>query len=221
MIRRLFGKRLSDADYLALRQGAEVIERDESDKVLCLQDGSFLKLFKVKNRFSSALLQPYSIRFALNAEKLHRMQIPTIRVINCYRIPSIARTAVLYQPLPGRTLRQILPGLSSKQRQNLLEDNARFIARLHKLGVYFRSAHMGNIVQQPDGTLGLIDIADMRFSRSALNKERRLRNFRHMARYEADVKYLLENDTFCSVYAEEASISAAEVTSVLQSVQGR
>lgn len=218
MIRRLFGKRLSDKDYQTLRKGAEVIEQDhDGDKVLRLQDGSFLKLFKVKSRFSSARFLPYSVRFANNAEKLHRLNIPTVQVISCYRIPSIARTAVNYQPLPGKTLRQALPLLEGQEREHLLAENARLIARLHKLGVYFRSAHLGNILQQPDGTLGLIDIADMRFSHGALKKELRLRNFRHMARYEVDVSFLLENDTFPSVYAEQANMDAEEVARVIRS----
>ncbi|AMO57904.1 hypothetical protein EZMO1_3964 [Endozoicomonas montiporae CL-33] len=221
-MRRLFGKRLSGRDYQVLRQGAEVIEHDgDGDKVLRLADGSFLKLFMVKSRFSSARLLPYSVRFATNADKLHRMNIPTVTIINCYRIPSIARTAVHYQPLPGKTLRQVLSGLNSEERQKLLADNARLIARMHRLGVYFRSAHLGNIVQQPDGTLGLIDIADMRFSCGTLKKELRLRNFRHMARYEVDVNYLLENNTFPSVYAEQASMNAEDVARVIQSSRGQ
>ena len=216
--KRLLGKRLSGRDYQALRKGAEIIEHDgDGDKVLRLNDGSFLKLFMVKSRFSSARFLPYSIRFASNADKLHRVNIPTVDIISCYRIPSIARTAVHYQPLPGKTLRQVLPQLHEQDRQQLLANNARLIARMHQLGVYFRSAHLGNIVQQPDGTLGLIDIADMRFSRSALNKEWRLRNFRHMARYEVDVHYLLENNTFPSVYAEEAGLNAEDVARVIQS----
>ena len=218
MMRRLFGKRLSDRGFQALRKGAEVIEYDgDGEKVLRLNDGSFLKLFMVKSRFSSARFLPYSVRFARNADRLHRLNIPTVNIINCYRIPSIARTAVHYQPLPGKTLRQVLPLVNGQQRQQLLADNARLIARMHRLGVYFRSAHLGNIVQQPDGTLGLIDIADMRFSFGALKKELCFRNFCHMARYEVDVAYLLENNTFPSVYAEQANMDAGEVTRVIQS----
>ena len=222
MIRRLFGKRLSEKGYQVLRKKAEVIERDHGgDKVLRLSDGSFLKLFMVKSRFSSSLLLPYSTRFARNAVKLRALGINTVEIIRCYRIPAIRRTAVHYRPLPGSTLRQLLPSLNGTQRQQLLEANGRFIASLHAKGVYFRSAHLGNIVQQPDGTLGLIDIADMRFSQGALNKELCLRNFQHMARYKADAEYLLENDCFISAYTEQANLSAEEVKRVIQSGKGR
>ena len=222
MIRRLFGKRLSDKDYQTLRQGAEVIERDhDGDKVLRLADGSFLKLFMVKNCFSSAWLMPYSTRFAQNARKLKKLGIDTVDIIRCYRVPSIRRTAVHYRPLPGKTLRQLLPAMDDVRRHKLLEDNGRFIADLHEHGVYFRSAHLGNIVQQPDGTLGLIDIADMRFSHGALKKESRLRNFRHMARYQTDAEYLLENDRFISAYTKQANLGAEEIRRVIQFGKGR
>lgn len=227
MIRRLFGKRLAEKDYQALCKGAEVIEKDHDGyKVLRLADGSFLKLFVVKSRFSSARLMPYSTRFARHAMNLRKLGIHTVDIIRCYRIPSIRRTAVHYRPLPGTTLRQALPIMDDARRHKLLEDTGRFIASLHKQGVYFRSAHMGNIVQQPDGTLGLIDIADMRFNHGALNKELRLRNFRHMARYQADVEYLLENDCFISAYMEQANpdvkgITAEEIKRVIQSGKGR
>jgi hypothetical protein len=37
-----------------------------------------------------------------------------------------------------------------------------FIIRLHDLGMYFRSLHIGNVVITPDGRIGLIDFADLR-----------------------------------------------------------
>ena len=61
-----------------------------------------------------------------------------------------------------------------------------FIAKLHDRGVYFRSLHLGNIVMTPEGTLGLIDIADMRFSRGQLTASQRKRNLRHLLRYPSD-----------------------------------
>ncbi|MGI9277254.1 MAG: lipopolysaccharide kinase InaA family protein [Endozoicomonas sp.] len=215
-------QQLSSQQYQAMRDGAEVIERDHSgDKVLRLRDRTFLKLFEVKSFFSSALLLPYSVRFARNAERLHRLGVPTVEIKECYRIASIKRTAVHYQPLPGQTLRQALADMGPAQKSELTERNARFIARLHDLGVYFRSLHMGNILLQPDGTLGLIDVADMRFYRRGLNKTLRLRNFRHMARYRVDVEHLLEDDTFCSVYADLAGLDVEQVVSVIRSVKGR
>jgi len=33
---------------------------------------------------------------------------------------------------------------------------------LHEKGIYFRSMHLANVILTPDGTLGLIDISDMK-----------------------------------------------------------
>ena len=70
----------------------------------------------------------------------------------------------------------------------------RAIARLHERGVYFRSLHLGNVVQTPQGELGLIDIADMKTQRRALGRTQRKRNFAHMLRYAEDRQWLLADE---------------------------
>lgn len=65
-----------------------------------------------------------------------------------------------------------------------------FISKLHNLGIYFRSLHFGNIVQTPEGELGLIDIADMSIFPQALGLGRRLRNFRHIHRERYSTRLL-------------------------------
>ncbi|CAM3668717.1 Toluene tolerance protein [Pseudomonas reidholzensis] len=182
---------LEHARYLALREGAHVLEADGTgDKVLRLADGSMLKLFRRKRLISSAAWYPYAQRFADNCRHLAERGIPCPQVIAVYRIAAIARDAVHYAPLPGQTLRQVLeqPGEHAALRAQL----GRFIATLHERGVYFRSAHMGNVVLTPDGELGLIDIADLRIYARPLRKSQRLRNFRHMLRYRQDRHWLLE-----------------------------
>ncbi|WP_263261295.1 toluene tolerance protein [Pseudomonas sp. RIT-PI-S] len=180
---------LNHPAYLALREGAEVIEADGSgDKVLGLRDGSMLKFFRRKRLVSSALLFPYAKRFASNARALHRRQVPCPEVIAVYRIPSIERDAVHYLPLAGRTVRQLFEGDAPPA---LRFELGQFVARLHAHGVYFRSLHLGNIVLTPDQQLGLIDIADLSCQRRPLSTGKRLRNFQHMVRYKADMHWLL------------------------------
>lgn len=64
------------------------------------------------------------------------------------------------------------------------------IAELHNKGVYFRSLHLGNVVQDENGQLGLIDISDMVCSSAPLGRLKRSRNFQHLFRYERDVDNL-------------------------------
>ena len=178
--------------YLALREGAQVLEADRfGDKVLRLSNGNFLKLFRRKRLLSSAALLSYAQRFADNARALQQHQIPCPQVIAVYKLRSIQRDAVYYAPLEGQTLRQLFdnPELAAALRAQLGE----FVAQLHARGVYFRSLHLGNIVLTPANTLGLIDIADLKCHRRALSLNKRLRNFQHMLRYSQERQWLLED----------------------------
>jgi tRNA A-37 threonylcarbamoyl transferase component Bud32 len=184
---------LAYADYQALRRDAEVIEADFfGDKVLRLEDGNFMKLFRRKRLISSAAFFPYANRFADNALKLKKRGVPCPNVLATYRVSDIARDVVHYQPLPGQTLRQLIADPTHFNNPALLEQFGRFVAHLHNLGVYFRSLHLGNVVLTPDNELGLIDIADMRSLRSPLRKNMCLRNFQHMRRYQNDHEWLFQ-----------------------------
>ncbi|POD77988.1 toluene tolerance protein [Pseudomonas syringae group genomosp. 3] len=183
---------LDHAHYLDMVQGAEVLEADGTgDKVLRLRDGSMLKLFRRKRLVSSAAWYPYAQRFADNCVTLAQRAIPCPRVLTVCRIAEIERDAVHYDPLAGYTLRQLLG--SALSDDSLRRQLGRFIADLHEKGIYFRSAHLGNVILTPEGNLGLIDIADMKTYRRALRKSLRLRNFKHMLRYQEDRQWLLDN----------------------------
>ncbi len=173
---------LEHDDYLAMRAGAPVLEADSfGEKVLLLTDGTVLKLFRRKRLFSSAAWYPYAQRFADNAAALDRLGIPVPQIIDVVRIPSLARDAVHYHPLVGRTLREICrEGIEKDQERELRTAFTRFVIHLHDCGVYFRSLHLGNVVYMPDQQLGLIDIADVRIRASGLSKRQRARNLRRL-----------------------------------------
>ncbi len=166
-------------------EGARVLEADSyGPKVYLLQDGNILKLFRRKRLFSSAMFRPYSKRFIDNVLELQKRGVPTLQVLQFYRLQAPGMTAVLYEPLPGETLRQIAAKEGFDWQQNL-PALAELIRSLHKSGIYFRSLHLGNIVVTPDNRMGLIDVADMRFVRGPLPKHLIKRNLQHFARYIA------------------------------------
>jgi len=180
---------ISEDAYLRLREGAEVIERDgHGEKVLSLPDGSYLKLFRRKRLISSAAWYPYAQRFADNAAALQKRGIPCPKVVALYRVQQIKRDIVVYRPLPGRTLREIVQaGAGDVVLRAHLDD---FIFQLHEAGVYFRSLHLGNIVLTPDSRLGLIDIADLRTQNKPLRSGLRQRNLQHLNRHPGDKAWL-------------------------------
>ncbi|MDR1709444.1 MAG: lipopolysaccharide kinase InaA family protein, partial [Candidatus Accumulibacter sp.] len=173
---------MSHEEFLALKAGAEVIEADlHGEKVLQLPDGNMLKLFRRKRLFTSAAWRPYARRFAENAGALAALGIPVPGVIAARRVPSVERDAVLYRPLEGTTLRALARrGLDERSERALKRRFTDFVIRLHTLGVYFRSLHLGNVILTPAGDLGLIDFADLRLYRRPLPAYMRRRNIRRM-----------------------------------------
>ena len=182
---------LDHQEFLALKAGAEVLEQDaHGEKVLRLTNGSLIKLFRRKRLVSSTAWYPYAQRFADNAEALAQRGIPVPRVIDIWRIPSIKRDAVHYQPLEGVTLRSLNRPESNIDLTALKKRFTDFIIHLHRLGIYFRSLHLGNVILTPAGELGLIDFSDLRIYRASLPIFMRRRNIRRMLSMPAESDWI-------------------------------
>ncbi|KWU50026.1 bifunctional O-antigen ligase/aminoglycoside phosphotransferase family protein [Pseudomonas palleroniana] len=189
---------------------AYVIEADGlGPKVLRLENGSFLKIFRARRWYTSGSFNPYSERFASNSEYLRTLGVPTPDILGLYRLPDTS-SAVTYTPLPGLTLRQALQSLDSSLRESLIQRFGCFMAQLHERGVYFRSLHLGNVLLMDDGEFGLIDVADLRVYPSPLRHALRQRNLRHMQRYPQDRNWLFEThfEHLLKGYASVASQAA-------------
>ncbi|MFL1562284.1 O-antigen ligase family protein [Pseudomonas sp. O64] len=196
--------------FEAFCNGAHVIEEDGlGPKVLRLEDGSFLKLFRARRWYTSGRFNPYSERFASNSEQLQQLSIASPPILDLYSLQD-GSSAVRYRPLPGLTLRQALQSLDASLRESLIERFGRFMAQLHERGVYFRSLHLGNVLLLEDGEFGLIDVADMRIYPSALRNTLRQRNLKHMQRYPQDRSWLFEThfEQLAKGYASVASPQA-------------
>ena len=169
------------ADFNALLQRSKVLMEDRHGiKVLATPDGEIVKLFRRKRLLSSALWDPYAKRFARNAASLKKLGIPTVEVTGLWRVSPLKRDAVVYRRMEGESLRDL------EKTDARMEQFARFVAELHAKGVFFRSAHFGNILELPDGRFGLIDMADLACKGRPLGVKERLRNFAHLVKYKVD-----------------------------------
>lgn len=186
--------KLDKAGFDELTQGAATLEEDGlGPKVLHLQDGTFLKLFRRKHILSSDTLYPYAQRFSDNAQRLVALDFVTPGILSTYRLEdAVNASAVRYQPLPGDTLRSRMTQANTTEQRALVTHFGEFLAQLHQGGIYFRSVHLGNVLCLPDGRLGLIDLADLTISHAPLSKSKRLRNLKHMQRYAQDKQWLFE-----------------------------
>ncbi|MQA56360.1 bifunctional O-antigen ligase/aminoglycoside phosphotransferase family protein [Pseudomonas piscis] len=204
---------LTPASSEQLTTNAHVIESDGlGPKVLRLEDGSFLKLFRPRRWYTSGGFNPYSERFASNSERLRELGIVTPAIMGLYRLTD-GSGAVRYRPLPGQTLRQSLQyAHSAEERAALIERFGAFMADLHESGVYFRSLHLANVLVLEDGGFGLIDLADLRVYPSPLRAALRQRNLRHMQRYAEDSQWLFHEhlDALRAGYALSTSPGQAQ-----------
>lgn len=163
--------------------GGQVLEKDaRGPKVVRLEDGRFLKIFRSK-RPLLARWRSEAQRFARNAQALEKRGIATPELLECVWLkPAQGVSACLYQPLTGTPL----DSLFKQQRalfDALLPDFAAYIRHLHQNGIYFRSLHLGNVLRLPDGGFGLIDFLDLRFKHAPLSRALVQRNFQHLQRY--------------------------------------
>ena len=185
-------RRMALSEYEALRAGAEVLAADaHGDKVLRRPDGRIIKLFRLKSLWSSALFLPYAKRFVRNTHLLQAKGFRTINVGALARVKELKRDLVVYEELPGQTLRSYLQDPATEDHAGMLARFAQLVADLHHQGILFRSIHFGNILVQPDRNLAIIDVADMRRRLFPLRIKPRLRNFHHMLRYAKDRDLLL------------------------------
>jgi len=180
---------ISKSEYDALVAASDVIEKDRrGEKVLRLSTGHFLKTFWFRYKISSRRIYPEWLRFSLHAKSLQKRNIPTVTMIESVKIPHLNRTGVIYEPLEGRTLRQV--SSDGEFSEELAVRLGAFVAGLHNQGIHFHSLHLGNVLLCPDQTFGLLDISDMRVYRWPLCGATRIRNFIHLFRYEQDCNIL-------------------------------
>ena len=202
-------KKLSEKDYKLLLEETEIIESDKfGEKVLKYKDGHYMKLFRLKRLFSSALIYPYWKRFVHNASGLKRLGIPTVQKIDeVLRVPHAKKTAVIYQPLAGDTLKQV--NARGEFNSSLIRKFGQFVAQLHHKGVYFSSLHLGNVVLTEDNEFGLIDISDMRIVYFPIPLWTRETNLDYLFRCRQGLKLLSpeERTEFIEGYLEESKPS--------------
>ena len=214
-------KELSLEAYQQLVSTCEVLEQDGHGlKVLKTPEDLIVKIFRRKRLVSSALIKSYAERFVENARKLKDLGFITVDIVDLYYCKAIKRALVFYHPLPGETLRAALQ--NQEHNDELMERFIQLLARMHEKGVFFRSCHFNNIiVANSTDSLGLIDIADMKIRLHRLSIDRRIRNFRHLARYAIDRKSIsaFGIDNFVDVYCNSCQLKESGKNKLLEALR--
>lgn len=205
-------KLLSDTDFAVLSKTASVLEQDvRGVKVLLLENGSILKIFRLRGVFSSSRIYSNARSFCRNAERLKKLGISSIGACHLYHFSNSSNTVVIYQPLVGDTLKTLF--YENKVSENDCVNLGYFMAKLHANGIHFKSLHLGNIVRTLSGELGLIDIADMRIFPWRLMLKTRIRSFKRFLRYQEDIKMIGKKnwELIMASYIETSGLKSYQV----------
>lgn len=171
--------------WRTLKADCEVVEEGTFGvKVLRCINGDYIKVFRIKHQVSMSRLFNPALQFCRNAATLKQLGVDSITPVSLYFLTHKNSWAVRYRPLEGETLRSLINRNALPEKT--VADLGAYIAQLHNKGIYFRSLHPGNIVLQPDGQFGLIDVLDcgFRWFGLPLNNWQRRRNLRHFFRYD-------------------------------------
>jgi tRNA A-37 threonylcarbamoyl transferase component Bud32 len=184
---------LTDAQLETICARGKVVEQDErGPKVIVLDNGDFLKIFRARHFFSGARVYSHARRFYRNALRLEALNIPTVKIKSLHHLKVGGHTAVIYQPLAGEPIKDLVRS-NNAQLRTTDKVLGEFLAKLHFNGVHFHSLHTGNILLLPSGEFGLIDISDMTIYAWPLACNTRLRSFKRLCKYAEDIQILGED----------------------------
>ncbi|WP_024929155.1 hypothetical protein [Methylophilus sp. OH31] len=211
---------LTDERLQQMCREGNIIEQDpRGPKVIQLPDGDFLKIFRARRVFSGARLYSHARRFYRNALRLQALDIPTVTVKSLYHLSHSGHTAVVYQPLAGQTLRQLMAS-DLARLYPLAAKLGTFLATMHDKGVHFHSLHSGNVLLMPNSEFGLIDVSDMTIYPWSLMCATRIRSFVRLGKYHEEMVVLDKAFWQAAMQGyQQASAKAARcVPSILASI---
>lgn len=164
----------------------EPLEFDEHGRQsIALNDGRILKVFRRHQcRYRSYRLHTCVARFANNADRLLAAGFASIVMLDTVVCHSRQRQGAIYQPLPGRSVRQL--ACAGEPVDMALSASAELLAQLHDRGIGFRGFQLGNVLMLPGGGCALMDVSDISWQRHAMSLRQRQRSFAHLLRYPED-----------------------------------
>ena len=157
------------------KNGRAIDSKGGYPAVVLHPDDTVTKIWaRKKSLLSSATIWPYSTRFINNAENLAQRGVNVPKTLSHAKLENSRVRIVTYQSLPGTSIRDLLHNAP----QNVdIPALCRYFLELHDKGIYYRTIHLGNIIQLPDHQgFGLIDFTDVHFSKKPLSLKRRASN---------------------------------------------
>ena len=220
LLANLAPTRLKASDWEQL-EAQSVRVGDEHSRIRRRQDGRIIKIFPLR-RDPIARVRAQAERFVANAEVLTNLGFacPTMKEV-LFIEEKFA--AVIYDELEGESFRDLVArgaeGRAEGHDASDVEGHGdglaeldrlpAYFAELHKAGVYFRGAHLGNLLRVSATEIGLLDFSDVRFANGALGVWKRARNLAHLLGHRLDGKVVQKYGyrRFVDAYVEAAALS--------------
>lgn len=182
-------RKISPAELDAWCRDGEALDvKNGYPAVVLHPDGTVTKLWARPLRFfSSARWRPYSDRFVRNATHLRERGIKVPELLLHGQLEGSHIRLVRYRSLPGTSIRELL---RSNPQSLDIPALAAFYARLHDVGIAFRSIHFGNVILTPQHDYGLIDFSNLELSKRPLTIAQRGKNLANPLRYREDITLL-------------------------------
>ncbi len=195
---------LSSEQFAALCARSEIlVSKGGQPAVLAQETAAGIPLvIKIWRRDRlAASLRAYHRRFRLALGALRERGIVAPRYVGHGRVRGSGERVVVYQRLEGEPLRGRLEAVRVARLAGL-------VARLHDRGIYFRGLHLANVIETPDGALGLIDVQDIRFLPRPLPWRLRVRSLGILCAHPRDLRELSGGlwQALVAAYAEASGL---------------
>jgi serine/threonine protein kinase len=200
---------ISQHEFNKVCDQSKIIKYGRVNQPKVLDIGNIIiKLFYRKRRlFSSDRIKPQAIRFCDNIQSLSANGYAVPKLIKIQYCSDLGIYLIYYHKIEGQDIRSLARGGNI----NIIHDAIKFIAHLHKNGVFFRSIHLENLLYTVDGKIALLDVSDLKIKSKSLTIYLRYRNLKHLFLQEPYDKEIWKNfgiNQFLTLYFRSAELPA-------------
>ena len=204
-----------------IRDGVAIGNKGKFPAVVLNPDQTVYKFWVKRPRLGNLVKsRSYAKRFIKGSHQLNEEGFTAPKVIAYLSCEAPPVEIVHYHTLPGNSIRDLL---ESAQQSINLPHLAQIYFDLHQAGIYIRTLHFGNILQDEEEHMALIDCSNVRKLSSPLSLTMRGKNLATPLRYKDDHRRYQEAGfkDFVETYLALGTFSTSEQEKIRSVVNQR
>jgi tRNA A-37 threonylcarbamoyl transferase component Bud32 len=208
----VLAQQISETAYQSLVANAQVLKlRRGNPAILLTPDQRIIKHIYQRPWYSSSRIWPYAQRFITSAKQLAKQGILVPEIHARYYYAPERCEILVYSYLNGKSLLT----LALENNDTQLQGFPAFVAKLHRLGIFFRDLHLDNIIVY-NNEYALIDLASVKCYRKSLSLPKRAKNLlKILSKKEDQSTYnRFGKDNFIQQYMESCGLSSQKMQSL-------